>query len=249
MKSRLKNKLKRIKQQEKQPQNISAMMKKLNLSAEDQRINKAIGEGRDAVEEIFIIIRDQVPHLFEGFKEAAFTDISSEEIEEFYDRIAARDAWKAGKGPKPPVYQVGKRKEYEMPDYYKEYVEQLTRMIEKRDEYNRAVPLATPDLREQLLAGLDELNSAIENIEEKLAEEYELYQEERDVEERELSKAALARWQQAAKEFLFIKKYQPDELQSRKEALMEDEDWVHIARWIDRLTNENYNPPPAAKIC
>ena len=44
------------------------------------------------VERIFIVNKHTRPHLIEGFKAAVFQDMTGEEIEEFYDRIAVREA-------------------------------------------------------------------------------------------------------------------------------------------------------------
>lgn len=69
--------------------------------------------------------------------------------------------------------------EFEMPEGYRQYLQTLTEMIEERDHYAREIPNLPPDLRAQAQPALAELSRAIENLEQRLADEYERYQAEK----------------------------------------------------------------------
>lgn len=57
-----------------------------------EELEKLFAQGDDAVEKLFIEIRDNKPHLFEDFKVIVFQDMSEEEEQAFYDRIAIRES-------------------------------------------------------------------------------------------------------------------------------------------------------------
>lgn len=57
-------------------------------------IDDAIARGMEATEKLFIIIKHQKPHLFEEFKKIVIQDMTFEEEQEFYDRIAVLEATK-----------------------------------------------------------------------------------------------------------------------------------------------------------
>jgi hypothetical protein len=71
------------------------------------------------------------------------------------------------------------KEEYEMPAEYQAQAKQLIELIESRDEYARIMPALPPDAFREAKPHFDKLNSAVEELEEKLAYEYERYQEER----------------------------------------------------------------------
>jgi hypothetical protein len=65
------------------------------LLAEHEReaaLDESIAAASETVEEIYIEIRDHAPHLFERFQAVVTEDMSAEEREEFFDRIAVREA-------------------------------------------------------------------------------------------------------------------------------------------------------------
>lgn len=248
MKDRLKNKLKKLKSKSAHEMNVESFpaQKKLDSMNKDAKINAALEHCEEATEDLFIIIKKDTPHLFEGFKEVIFKEMTSEEIEEFYARVARKEDFAAGRATEPPPpFVMPKRKEYEMPAEHNEYLEKLAEMIEHRDENQRLIPLLPPEMRAEAALPMQRLNESIEEFEQKLAEAYEAFQEEQAYAEARRSNRAVHRWMQIARRFLFMKKYFSQEVELYKEALMEREDWLDIARWIDRLAAEGYDPPPA----
>lgn len=84
--------------------------------------------------------------------------------------------------PKPFL----RKKEYEMPDEYKDYLQKLTDMIEQQDELKRILPTLPPEKRAEALPYVREFGKAIEEFEQKMADEYEDFQKRsRRIEETE----------------------------------------------------------------
>ncbi len=248
MKDRLKKKLNRLKVKPASKADVFPTLAaaKLSEATNNEQFNTALDSAMENLEDLFIIIKNDTPHLFEEFKELTIQDMSNEDVEEFYRRIALKEAYRAGKiSEPPPAYKTPKPKVYEMPVEYRQNLEKLTEMIESRDEHTRLLPTLPPEAKIKATSVLNDLSRAIENTEEILAAEYERYQEEKADEEFHLSVIKVKHWRRTAKRYLFIKKYQSHALEAFKETLMEDEEWVDIARWIDRLESEGYNPPPA----
>lgn len=244
MKDRLKKKLKKLKS--KPSADFLFDKGKLEAANKNAEINSYIARGRENVEDLFIITKNEVPHLFEKFKEVVFTDMTSDAIEEFYRRIAHKEDFAAGRVTEPPPpFVMPPRKEYAMPAEYKRHLESLAAMIESRDENLRLISTLPPEAQAEAALPMRQLNDAIENLEQKMADEYERYQDEQESAEARRSSLAVRHWIKTARQFLFIKKYQPQALAVFKEEWMKDEDWLDIARWIDRLAAEGYDPPPA----
>jgi hypothetical protein len=86
--------------------------------------------------------------------------------------------------PKPEMPKIERRanpeykEEYEMPAEYQEQAKQLVELIESRDEYARMMPTMPPELYREAKPHYDKLNASVEELEEKMAYEYERYQEE-----------------------------------------------------------------------
>ena len=75
------------------------------------------------------------------------------------------------------------RKEYEMPDDYKQALRNLLDRIKTRDWAVEKLKTIHPSRRANLIKQIDELNRGIDRFEQALANEYELVQELRRVEE------------------------------------------------------------------
>lgn len=58
----------------------------------EEELENLFAQGDEAVEKLFIEVRDNTPHLFEEFKNAVTQNMSEEEEQEFYDRIAIRES-------------------------------------------------------------------------------------------------------------------------------------------------------------
>ena len=72
-----------------------------------------------------------------------------------------------------------KRKEYEMPEDYKENLGKLTELLDQQAEFERILPTLPPDVRAEAMPHICALNESIEEYEQLLAEEYEDYQKRR----------------------------------------------------------------------
>lgn len=75
------------------------------------------------------------------------------------------------------------KEEYEMPADYQRQAEQMLELIESRDEYERIMPTLPPDVRAETMPHYQKLCSAVDELEEKMAYEYERYQEEQRIEQ------------------------------------------------------------------
>src|SRR5205085_164463 len=84
---------------------------------------------------------------------------------------------------------VKKKKEYEMPDEYKDYLQKLTELIDEKDELRRVLPTLLPEKRAEVLPHIRALEKAVEEFEQKMADEYEDYQK-REARVEEAEKAA-----------------------------------------------------------
>lgn len=58
----------------------------------DDEVSNLIDQGFENMIELFIIMRRDVPHKFEEFKQAVTKDLPPELEQEFYDRVAIREA-------------------------------------------------------------------------------------------------------------------------------------------------------------
>jgi hypothetical protein len=94
------------------------------------------------------------------------------------------------------------KEEYEMPAAYQAQLKQLVEMIEARDRYAKIFPTLPPDVRREAKPPYDELCRSIENLEQKLADEYERFQEEQ---RREQELYELTYLQDTISEELFIR--------------------------------------------
>ncbi len=70
------------------------------------------------------------------------------------------------------------KKEYEMPAEYQEQVKMYLELLESRDEYTKLLSTLPPEAYRQAKPIFDELCASVDDLEEKLAFEYERYQEE-----------------------------------------------------------------------
>lgn len=57
-----------------------------------EELRETFGRLQATVERIYIVNKHTKPHLIEDFEAVVFQDMPNEEIEEFYDRIAIREA-------------------------------------------------------------------------------------------------------------------------------------------------------------
>ena len=72
------------------------------------------------------------------------------------------------------------RIEFEMPDEYKRNLEILMDLLKDRDEYQELLPTLAPDVRAEAMPAFQELCAACDDLEQKLADEYERYQNEQN---------------------------------------------------------------------
>jgi hypothetical protein len=94
------------------------------------------------------------------------------------------------------------KEEYEMPAGYQAQLKQLVEMIEARDEYAKSFSALPPDVRRAAQPHYDELCRSIEDLEQKMADEYERFQEEQ---RREQELYELTYLQETISEELFIR--------------------------------------------
>jgi hypothetical protein len=79
-----------------------------------------------------------------------------------------------------------KKKEYPMPPEYNEYLVKLTEMIEEQEELKRILPTLPPEKRAEAMPHVREFGKAVEEFEQKMADEYVDFQKRsRRVEEAE----------------------------------------------------------------
>jgi hypothetical protein len=88
------------------------------------------------------------------------------------------------------------KKEYEMPEYYKDYLNKLVEMIDEQEQYKKILPTLPPDVRAEALPVMRQLDKAIEAFEQKMADEYRDFQKrsqriEETEKEKEETKAIL----------------------------------------------------------
>jgi hypothetical protein len=72
--------------------------------------------------------------------------------------------------------QPVKKKAYEMPDNYKRDLHKLTDMLDHREEYNKLLPLLPPEKLAEAMPIIRNLDKTLDEIEQKLADEYEDFQ-------------------------------------------------------------------------
>jgi hypothetical protein len=58
----------------------------------EDAIDEAIAAGMEATEKLYIIVKHQTPHLFDEFHKIVVQDMTPEEEQEFYDKIAVLEA-------------------------------------------------------------------------------------------------------------------------------------------------------------
>jgi hypothetical protein len=92
------------------------------------------------------------------------------------DRLKKKLKAKKILGNNPRHAKPVKKKEYPMPPEYNEYLVKLTEMIEQQDELKRILPTLSPEKRAEALPHVREFGKAIENFEQKMAEEYDNFQ-------------------------------------------------------------------------
>ena len=61
-------------------------------SRKNAEISKLLDEGMENIEKLYIIIKHQIPHLFEEFKKTVFESFTPEMEQEFHERIAHLEA-------------------------------------------------------------------------------------------------------------------------------------------------------------
>lgn len=126
------------------------------------------------------------------------------------------------------------KKEYEMPDEYQKNLAILTEMIDKRDEYARAIPLLPPDKRAEAQPALAELSAAVENIEQTLADEYEKFQAEKHREDE--IEQTIGRGMEAVENLFIIMKHQiPHLFEKFKQTVMQDMTEEEKQEFYDRI--------------
>ena len=144
--------------------------------------------------------------------------------------------------PKPQIATVERlanpelKEEYEMPTNYQERVKLMVKLIEERDKLANIIPKMSPEEYRIAKPQFDEANKIVEDLEEKLAYEYECYQEKQRLEQ-ELSE--LIEWQEVMSEehFIYVKHKKPylfKEFEKIVTAEMTDEEreehYANIAR-------------------
>jgi hypothetical protein len=100
------------------------------------------------------------------------------------------------------------KQNYEMDDEYKQQLQDLTQMIEQHAEYSRILPTLPVKVRAEAAAVLQKLGDAIENLEQKLAEKYEIIQKHKKLELKYLIKtddAAEKVWENMERIFIVAK--------------------------------------------
>lgn len=100
------------------------------------------------------------------------------------------------------------KEEYEMPAEYQEQLKQLLKLIEKRDEYTKMLPIVTAQERSQMKQALAELNRSIDKLEQGLADQYEPYQAEQRYEQ-ELSEVKYLHDTMSEEHFITVKHKHP----------------------------------------
>lgn len=71
---------------------------------------------------------------------------------------------------------VKKKKVYEMPPEYNEYLQKLTEMIDQREEYKRILPTLPPERLAEARRAIRELDKTLDKFEQKMAEQYDSFQ-------------------------------------------------------------------------
>lgn len=107
-----------------------------------------------------------------------------------------------------------KKKVYEMPDEYNEYLQKLTEMLEAQEEYKRMLPTLPPETRAEALPLIREYDKSLNEFEQKMADEYEAFQErERRIEEssKEADEAAAILYEHIQRGFILMKHNLPAE--------------------------------------
>jgi hypothetical protein len=98
--------------------------------------------------------------------------------------------------------------DYETDAEYKQQLQDLTQMIEQHAEYSRLLPTLPVEARTEASAVLRQLGNAIENLEQKLAEKYEIIQKHKKIELKYLIKtddAAEKVWENMERIFIVAK--------------------------------------------
>jgi len=133
------------------------------------------------------------------------------------------------------------KEEYEMPQWYQDRLKQFVDLLESRDEYKKSLPNLPPDAYTEALPSFLELDHAVEMLEQRLADEYENYQEQqrRDQELYELT------WLQDSMSeelFIWVKHKKPyifeEFLEYATEGMTAEEIEEHNAIVAGRETNE-----------
>jgi hypothetical protein len=61
-------------------------------SGKDKKISGILDKGMESVEKLYIIMKHQMPHLFDEFKKTVLEGFTPEEVQEFQDRIEHLEA-------------------------------------------------------------------------------------------------------------------------------------------------------------
>lgn len=78
-----------------------------------------------------------------------------------------------------------KYEEYEMPEDYKKHLDQYAEMLKQREEYSKIIPTLPGDKRREAAPLIKNFDNSLNEIEQKLAEEYEGHQKrERNIDEK-----------------------------------------------------------------
>lgn len=96
------------------------------------------------------------------------------------------------------------KKEYEMPDEYKQHLAKLAEFYADRERFGKALPDAPPHMAEEFKRQLRKMDDVIENMERMLAEEYERHQAEM-AKEAQIEEAIKKGWDATLRIYLMTK--------------------------------------------
>ena len=114
-----------------------------------------------------------------------------------------------------------RQKEYEMPVEYQQQLTILAELIENRDRHEKEIPNLPPNLQKQAKPVLHDLSKQIEIIEQKLADEYERYQAEKQREDK-ISEAIEKGMKATVELFIIIRRDKPHLFEKFKKIVLQD---------------------------
>src|SRR5688572_9753877 len=111
------------------------------------------------------------------------------------------------------------KKEYEMPDEYKQQLAKLAEFLEDRERFTKAMPDVPANMLDEFKRQLRKMDDVIEDLEKMLAEEYERHQAKM-AKEAELTKMADDAWQSSIRIYIMTKHQLPHLLESFTERVL-----------------------------